>query len=350
MKTNINKCLAVCAGLMAFTCTAQEIQVTIPLDTFTVRPWVESRPDGHEPAAVMGSHVHDNGVWMIAYRYTNMRMEDNITGSSPVDDTEILSNYSMSPGSMSMQMHMLGLMYGATPKLTLMLMSNYQQKRMTTVSMSGKEGLSTQSDGMGDMSMNVLYNLAEWQHNKLVGSAGLSLPLGSISMRTEMPVGQGMKMPYAMQNGSGTFDLLSKITFVSQSNHLSAGIQGNSIIRTGANKAGYRFGNRYACTSWLSAKVNPWISTSARIEGVAERSISGSDSEIMTMMSPAANPANYGGEWLRIYPGINLYVPEGLLNNARLNMEFGIPLGQSVNGIQMAGRYALMITLQWQTI
>ena len=31
--------------------------------------WTSSRPDGHAPIGVMGEHTHEQGEYMLAYRY-----------------------------------------------------------------------------------------------------------------------------------------------------------------------------------------------------------------------------------------------------------------------------------------
>ena len=69
------------------------------------------KPEGHAPIGVMGDHAHDEGESMISYRYMLMDMDGNRSGSHRVGNTEVLSNYMVTPTDMEMHMHMLSFMY-----------------------------------------------------------------------------------------------------------------------------------------------------------------------------------------------------------------------------------------------
>jgi hypothetical protein len=72
------------------------------------------------------------------------------------------------------------------------------------------------------------------------------------------------------------------------------------------------------------------------LEGIAKREIVAKDAELSTVMEPSANAKNYGGKNINTYIGVNFYLNKGFLKNSKLSMEYGMPLYQNINGIQLA--------------
>ena len=98
-------------------------------------------PDHHGPISVMGDHTHNKGEYMFSYRIMNMRMNSIFNGnkimsidsvmSSPNGASDNSGTYMNAPKSMNMDMHMFGMMFAPSDKVTLTLMSSYLEKEMT---------------------------------------------------------------------------------------------------------------------------------------------------------------------------------------------------------------------------
>ncbi|MCG8651686.1 MAG: hypothetical protein MI861_17735 [Pirellulales bacterium] len=80
-----------------------------------------SRADKHAPASLMGDHVHDCGELMVEYKDMIMSMNGNRAGTNRLNDSDAVlfgatsnpvTNRGASPTNMTMEMHMLHLMYG----------------------------------------------------------------------------------------------------------------------------------------------------------------------------------------------------------------------------------------------
>ncbi|HEU4716893.1 MAG TPA: hypothetical protein VFU15_03630, partial [Bacteroidia bacterium] len=89
------------------------------------------RPDGHAPLGVMTTHIHAKGQWSFLYSYMYMDMRGNRKGTSKLSDDDIFATYAMAGDKMSMQMHMLMIMYGISNRITVMGMLNYYQNNMS---------------------------------------------------------------------------------------------------------------------------------------------------------------------------------------------------------------------------
>lgn len=321
------------------------------------------RADGHAPIGVMGDHLHKKGEWMLSYRYMYMDMEGNQIGKNNVSPEEIIAqpnrfgtppNLRVVPTKMTMQMHMLGAMYAPSDNITLMAMLPIIEKDMDHLTfhmMTGNliGGFTTKTDGIGDMKFSSLIGLYDNGRTKVHLNAGFSAPTGSITERgnvlTPMNTTANLRLPYAMQLGTGTFDLLPGITIQSRSGDFSYGAQYMARFHLGTNDEGYSRGDKHELTAWIAYQWAPWISTSLRVKGTTEDQIDGIDSQIAAPVQ-TADPDNYGGERIDLYGGVNFIVPDGPLKGHRFALEAGAPVYQDLNGPQMETDFT--ITLGWQ--
>ncbi|WP_297772790.1 transporter [uncultured Roseovarius sp.] len=325
------------------------------------------RADGHAPIGVMGDHIHRTGEVMLSYRFMHMDMEGYRSGTNGLSPEQVAGtpngffgmpgqppNIRIVPTSMTMDMHMFGAMYAPSDRLTLMAMLPYVTKQMDHITFAGPAGtvrlgtFNTQSEGWGDLKVSGLYRLMERGDHKLHLNFGVSLPTGSTTERATAltPTGalMNMRMPYGMQLGSGTYDLLPGITYSGRSGNTGWGAQLTGVVRTGKNN-GYHLGNEVALTTWASVQPKPWISLSGRIEAKSVGDISGRDSR-MVGPSPTLNPDNYGGETVSLLAGVNLVAQRGALRGHRLALEIGAPIYQDLNGLQLETDWTAM--LGWQ--
>lgn len=325
---------------------------------------------GHAPIGVMGDHMHKMGDVMFSYRFMRMEMEGSRIGDNSVSPRTIATTVPnrffgqpmqpptlrVVPTRMTMDMHMFGAMYAPTDNLTLMGMVNYLEKDMEHLTFMGGMGpnirgaFSTGSEGFGDVKLSGMYRLYDDKMHKLHLNLGLSLPTGSITERDRVLTPMGMRptvrLPYAMQLGTGTFDLLPGLTYNGHANAWSWGAQYRAEIRLeDANDEGYAWGDKHAVTAWLGYEWARWISTSVRIDAMSQESIDGIDRQIIAPVQ-TADPDNFGGERIDAFFGVNLAVPSGPLEGHRFALEVGTPIYQDLNGPQMETDWMLM--LGWQ--
>ncbi len=318
----------------------------------TNNKWSGSRPDGHAPISVMGDHTHGKGEWMFSYRYMYMNMEDLKRGNDDEDFADVLipngGDYMVTPTEMPMQMHMLGAMYAPSDKITLMLMTNYITMEMDHLTGMGST-FTTKSSGFGDTQVALMYKFFNKNKQQLHGQLGVSIPTGSIDEEDVTPASNGMDviLPYPMQIGSGTFDPVLALTYLTQNDRISFGSQLRTVLRLGENSNDYRLGNRYGLNNWLAIKTTNWLSFSLRLEGLIVSEINGANPDLNPNMVITADTDNSGGTFINSGIGFNLYVPKGDLKNFRFGFEFATPLLQDVNGVQLKRRETITLGLQY---
>lgn len=301
------------------------------------------RPDAHAPIGIMGDHMHEKGGLMLSFRYINMSMDGNKSGTDNISDDTIFNSFMVAPQDMTMEMYMLSVMYAPSNKLTLMAMQNIVKKDMNlTARMMMNGGMpmlrdfSTSSSGLGDLKLGAMYGLFNNHKSSLHLNGSLNIPIGDIENRDDTPMMNDVKLPYAMQLGSGTFDMTLGATYKINYTNTSFGTQFLSILRTGKNSEGYRFGNIAQLNLWGAYKLSKNFSISGRILGIMEGKLKGIDSDLNPMMVTTANIANYGSNKIKTYVGMNVSFPKtSSLKDLRFGIEAGTPIYEDYNGIQM---------------
>lgn len=318
-------------------------------------------PEGHAPAGVMVDHMHKAGEFMVGYRYSWSRMDgDTLHGTGAVDDHEIRHNACLLPGEdphdhgthnhcamkqseMTMQMHMLDIMYAPTDWLTLMVMPQWMTMDMTMSPVEGGDahgghddhgGMGSHghgTDGFGDTIFGALVKLSDGPGYHLHTGLMFSAPTGSTTEKGS----SGNLTHYMMQLGSGTWDFLPSLTYTGRADRLSWGAQMSGVIRMGGeNDQGYQLGNVFQATAWGSYRLTDWVSASIRFIHTNQGEIEGHYNAPHGHSSPPDFGRNYGGRYWDAGFGINLVVPEGALKGHRLSVEWLEPLQDDVNGYQ----------------
>ena len=334
--------------LMATSLTmAQNDTITKTLNNYTGQ-----RPDGHAPISVMGDHTHGKGELLVSYRFMSMQMEDILIDDNETKSESLLKsnggNFMVTPLNMPMQMHMIGLMYAPTNKLTLFVMGNYVAMEMEHKT-AMNTFFTTESSGFGDTKVGLLYNVFKKRRSKIHANFLVSLPTGSIEQKDKTPASndKDIILPYPMQIGSGTVDFETGFTYLTQGENWSFGSQLNGLFRVNENNRGYTLGNRYSFNNWFAVKATNFLSISARLEGLEIKSIKSADSSLNPNMIITANTDNTGGTFVNSGLGINTFVTKGSLKGLRLGAEYAFPLYQKVNGIQLQPLEVVTLGLQY---
>lgn len=306
--------------------------------------------DPRGPAGIMGEHLHPRDSErsfflpnMFSYRYMEMGMDGMRGGTDDFSTSDVLGEYMVAPEEMEMRMHMFGLMFAPLDRFNLMVMVDYRETEMEHVDRNGNEGR-MENHGFGDTVVSGVYQLYRRENHQFLLNFGLSLPTADLGQKGEVH-GQGhaqhsAALPYSMQLGSGTWDLLPGITYTGGSGLWSWGAQALGTIRTGENDRGYRLGNATRLTAWGGYRWIPALSTSVRVDAQRWGSIDGSDAGIATermgmKTSPTADPDNSGGERIDLLLGVNL-IGQGQLAGHRLSLEVGLPVYEDLDGLQMS--------------
>ncbi len=311
----------------------------------------EEHQDCPAPISVVGNHVHTSGELMFSYRFMAMDMQGLQSGTDAVETADVLIDFMMAPTAMDMKMHMFGVMFAPHDKITLMVMTNYQQRRMemegTHQQAAGHHNHSVgthemSSAGIGDVKLDLLLTLWKRHNFAFLGNVGISFPTGSIAQQTE----DGSILPYPMQLGSGSFEARPSITVFGTHGNWSYGGQMHGVFPLQTNSSEYRHGNSVSATTWGARRISNWLSLSGRLLFSHKGSITGKHPDLDLNRSPSHRPDFQGFNRLDVAISSNLIVPTGTLTGQRLAIEFILPVYQNLTGTQLKNTWKLV--LGWQ--
>lgn len=356
----MNKHETLAAALAAFLITTA---ATVAAD-----PGEGPRPDSHAPITVMGDHMHNKGEWMLSYRYMHMDMSGSRIGTNSISPettaTTIPNRFFGIPGQpptlrivpteMTMDMHMLGLMYAPSDRVTMMLMLPYIETEMKHITFQGPAGtnrlgeFTTRASGIGDVSVSGLIGLFKSGTQSVHATVGLALPTGSNTKTDEALTPMGMRptvrVAYPMHPGSGSYSAILGLTHLWHRGVISGGSQWRSLVRLDENDENYTYGDEHRLTTWGAWRFAERVSASVRLEGYHRGNIDGIDPMIVAP-SQAADPSRQKIERIDLGLGLN-FAASGRLTGHRLAVEWVRPIYQKLSGPQLETDWT--VSVGWQ--
>ena len=307
--------------------------------------WNSDRPDGHAPAGVKADFTLPAGEIYLGYRYFEEKFRGTLVGTVEVTSEDVLDIFTVATPTYDRAVHEVELRYGVTDWGTLEVSMPFLRNDMLKETNLGF--FQTTSDVLGDVSIRGLFRLLEMDEYRLSLTLGGTVPTGKLGKRGPTATGTGV-LPFSMQGGSGSPDILAGGTFQVQNDVASVGIQFNSVIRFMDNWADYRLGNRYDVSVWGAYNLSDWVSFSLR--GFFERwnRIEGSESRTNGLEDPLAESFFQGGERVVIPFGFNLYLREGNAAGHRLSVELYYTVHEDLNAFQPSMDRTLV--LSWQSL
>lgn len=295
------------------------------------------------PAGVTGSHIHSKGDWMFSYSVMRMNMHGNRHSDSKVDVSDVYgAGYAIAPLDMTTTSHMFGGMYGVTDRVTAMVMLPYIEKEMNLRTSTGTN-FSTRSRGWGDTKISALYDPENPKLDNFIFGMGVSLPTGATDRRHATPAGAETKLPYPMQLGSGSYELLPSVTYQCDCRDgVFYGAQAKAQIRLNDAQEGYTLGDRYTASAWAGKAWNSELSNTIRIEWDEMTNGEGSDPDLNPNAIPTADADMQARTRINLGLGMN-YAPEWAQGH-QLLLEAKTPLYEKIDGYGLEMDTSLMLT------
>ena len=313
--------------------------------TAEAQRWTSERPDGHAPAGVMSDFLVLNRQIYAGVRYYQERFKGTSLGTESLSSDEVLDFFSVAPLSLDKNIAEVELRLGLFGFVTAAASLPFIRSEMLNT--NDAVFFETSSEALGDVSVRALIDVLEMDEYRVSLAIGGTIPTGKLKKRDTTPFGASGILPYAMQGGSGTHDILAGLTFLTQNEVASVGAQVNGVIRVEDNGRGYRLGNRFSLSVWGAHNLSDWVSVSLR--GLFETwgDVTGSDPGTDGTVDPSANSFAQGGERVQIPLGVSFFLREGRFTRHRLMAEWYYPIHQDLNGPQLLADRTIVVS--WQT-
>ncbi|MFT4552727.1 MAG: hypothetical protein ACI9S8_001353 [Chlamydiales bacterium] len=342
-------CMFITGCSLLFALTSQKLHSQEAQNDLTNSSLEELLRTDASPNGMAGGYTLNKGEIKWGYRFMSMKMKGLIDGSSKITSNEGFGatySYTAVPTEMETNVHMLMPMFAPTENITVLFELPFVSKSMDMVLASG-DTFTLESTGVGDVVTTIMYTWAKTDNDSLVLDFGVSLPSGSTSRKDDSPLGISRQLPYAMQLGSGTTDFIPGVTYTKTSGMWSYGSLGNVTMRFGTNSNEYRLGDRIKASTWVARELRDWISVSTRLDGQWWGNVKGSDPALSPSLTNTEDPNRQGGKRVDLYGGVTLNVAEGAFSGNRLRFEGGLPVIQSLDGLQLRAKRFFSITWDW---
>lgn len=269
-------------------------------------------------------------AWQFDYRFIDVHFEGYREGSRSVGLEEVLfrpgeprtgHNFPVVPTRMVQRVHVLDVSHELSPLWRVSARLPFVQQRTHHVSVvPGYDAFSIETGGLSDVSLLLSRQAQSLPTRNVSFTLGLTLPTGSINQVGDTPRGDGLEVvPYTMQLGSGTVDVLSGVSYSGRRAEqtrlglLTWAFSSHGRVRLGANDRQYRLGHQLVTDGQVGAR--PWsrLWPSVGVSWQWSGQISGSDHSLMVpgpfpYPAPVANPTLYGGTHVSLRLGLEVPV------------------------------------------
>jgi hypothetical protein len=293
-----------------------------------------------------GPSGEDDTRWGFRYRYVLTMFEDYKDGSSDLSIPEVLEQFPVVPNEIKQCAHVFQVTYDASEDMSLFAMLPYIRQSTDHVRRMG-DPFTIDSEGMGDVLVQATKSLQPQGEHHITLTGGLSLPTGSIDERGDTPRGKNSQLPYTMQIGSGTFDVVPGVTYTRHSDRFHLGGQLKGTLRLGKSGRDYSLGDRLLLTAWLQAEATESLSATVKVAFQHWEKIEGADPVLDPTIAPVADPSRYGGQRATVNLGLDLAIPVDGLDGHHLEVDAGMPFYEHLNGPQPGQEWTFSVG--WRT-
>jgi len=311
--------------------------------------WTPNRPDAQGPASISEDRTLAAGEIQLGLRYFHSQLKGQGAGSDSLTVNQVLRLFDVVPSQLLTQGVSVDLLFGLTQHLTVAASGTFARKTMDNLAgLAGQSNVfllyQTEASGLQDVEVNALYNLYDSGPIRVHVHGGVSVPVGAIDADAVTPLSEptATQLPYALQLGSGTFDVLPGATFNIQNEKASLGVQAKGTIRLGENDRGWRLGDAFEGNVWAGFYTSRWVSASLGGRFSSWGNVEGFDEGLDPNESPAHNTLTQGGWRVDLPMGVNVVMPPGRFEGHRFGVEFLIPLHQDLDGPQLRHRWSLV--------
>ncbi|MGC1862961.1 MAG: outer membrane beta-barrel protein [Methylocystis sp.] len=255
------------------------------------------------------------------------------------------------------ELQSLTLAYGVTKDISIVLTSGLIEKHIDQMTFNGTSGIIPRgmanpgTESLQDTHLSGIWRVYQDPINRIQLNLGMSFPTGSdhnlaTPFQTNGTWATGRAF-YAMQTGTGTFDIMPGILYGGTLGSWSWGLSYRARLPLGVNPEGYMWGNYQEANGWLGYSWVPGFTTTFRINGNIQDHIVGADPWIVAKIQ-AADPLLYGGKRLELFGGASLDGKLVGVPGVSLLVEGGVPVYQNLIGPQLAKAWQATAALRWK--
>lgn len=320
-------------------------------------PSVASAPPPPPPAplVVFGSDMPAAGKLVLSIIPQFANLSHTLIGTRRVSSEEVVATIPWFfdptkklrgvPQNTAIASQTVSLAYGVTKDLALAMTAGMVEKNLDFLTFKGTTGITrlgmsyTGTDSLADFTGSVIYRVYQDPIHRIQVNLGMSFPTGSNHNTFTLLQPDGTYLTsrafYAMQLGTGTFDVMPGVVYAGYLEKWSWGASYRGRFPIAANPQGYLYGDLHEFNGWGGYSWIPGLTTTFRVNDSLQGPIRGFDPNIRGK-APAANPHFYGGQRVELFGGATISGKFIGYEALSIAIEAGIPVYQNLNGPQIS--------------
>ncbi|MFT4649222.1 MAG: hypothetical protein ACI9X4_002460 [Glaciecola sp.] len=325
-------------------------------------PATQLQPDGQDVASAQRSGRHKNRLAGRTYAPIGVPLTQQVaTGQFGVslrvsqqqfdglrDSRDDLSSadafargYAIAPTEQVDRRYELEALFGFNQRWDLYVVIPYTTHDLDQdLSLGGENNVD--SSGLGDVQIGGVFRSYDRGATRLSYMAGLSLPTGEIDATDNYAGAPGTTLPYTMQLGSGTLDLLPGVLLESQLGKVRVGARAAGRIHLqGANDEDWFRGNSFRLDVWAGKELAKDLQGSLRAEANWWGDLHGSDPDMVPLRNPLEDSLRQGGSRVTLYGGLGKDLDKN--GNNHLALEIGFPVEEWLDGPALSQEWSAVI-------
>ncbi|MBY6242305.1 alpha-amylase [Methylosinus sp. Sm6] len=251
----------------------------------------------------------------------------------------------------------VALAYGVAKDLALVVTIGMAEKNLDFLTFKGPSGATplgvshTGTDSLTDATAAAVYRIYADPVHRVQINLGMSFPTGSNHNSFTLLQADGTYLTsrafYAMQIGSGTFDIMPGAVYAGHIDKWSWGLSYRGRLPLAANPQNYLYGDLHSFDAWGGYTWIPGLTTTLRVNASLQGPIRGQDA-LIAGKAPAANPQFYGGQRVEIFGGATISGKFIGLDNVSVAIEGGPTVYQNLNGPQLSKNWQAGMALRFK--
>lgn len=251
----------------------------------------------------------------------------------------------------------VALAYGVAKDLAVVLTVGVAEKNLDFLTFKGASGATrlgfsqTGTASLADTTLSAIYRIYADPIHRVQVNLGMSFPTGSNHNSFTLLQADGTYVTsrafYAMQIGTGTFDIMPGVVYAGRLDKWSWGVSYRTRVPLADNDEGYRYGDLHTFDGWGGYSWIPGLTTTLRVNASLQGPIRGYD-ELIAGKAPAANPSFYGGQRVEIFGGASISGKFVGLDDVTIAIEGGPTVYQNLNGPQISKNWQAGMALRFK--
>ena len=301
--------------------------------------WDEARADARPPAAVRYADLAAHEEWLLQVRADHHEFDGLRDRRDDISSSQIFGQgYTHAPTEMTRDRVEFLLLYGLQPETSVFAELPWTRQSMDIETVGGGT-LETDNQGLGDVKLGVVHDLSLSEFERLRGTFGVSIPTGSVDETDRDENGNNIRLPYVMQNGTGTFDLHPGLTWTRQYDDWSWGAQGLARFHLGRNDEDWARSDEGEVSIWAARPFHECLSGSVRARGVFWGDVHKGDANLDPDRNPLEDNTRQGGERYELIGGLNWRLDDANHVHRTLSLEVGFPVDEWLDGPGLASEF-----------